>query len=279
MRSAILRSVTVTAAMLFGATALPVRAAPEHGPRLFAAQDCAPRNAPMAAPFAQGTCRGVRPGAVVRMGSGMCTMAFVFRGSDRQNYIATAGHCPLAGRQRERKWTTNGPTATDSRGYWIGNYVYAVFKWTDIGPTYDFALIRLNPGVKPNPKMCHFGGPTRLYQKREQTPSVLKYFGNSPTYSGTLPARSALAANTSDKYYVLAAGASAPGDSGSGVINQRGEAVGVLTGGHGFGIGGTVVPTPDTVFARLDRGVAKAQKALEIKLSLRTAAVSPDTSL
>lgn len=226
-----------------------------------------------AAPFAQGRCLGVRPGAIVRSNSGMCTFAFLFRGSDRRNYMTTAGHCiiPKGG---EKKWSGDrAPTAFNAYGQAIGKWIYANFRWPEIGVTYDIALIRLNPGVKASPKMCHFGGPDGMYAKRESVPSVLRYFGNSPTWKDALPARSAVAPNTSEKNYVLAVAESAPGDSGSGVINQRGEAVGILTGGY------VAHEFPVTVFSRLDYGIARAQKVLKMKFSIKSAAVSPDTSL
>lgn len=63
------------------------------------------------------------------MSGGICTMAFLFKGSDRRTYIATAGHCPLIGKQGERVWKgLRGPTATDSAGSLIGNFVYASFR-------------------------------------------------------------------------------------------------------------------------------------------------------
>jgi hypothetical protein len=237
-----------------------------------------------AAPVAQGTCPGVRPGARVRVGNSICSMAFLFKGSDRRTYIATAGHCALLGKQGEKVWKgIRAPTASDSVGNYIGNFAYASFHWVNTtsspAPESDFALIRLEPGVKANPAMCHFGGPDGIYQKHEATPSVLHYFGRSPMYDDVLPARSAIAPNTLDQSGVFSIGESAGGDSGSGVINGQGEAVGILTGSVGYMTPIGPFGHGDTVIARLDEDLKRAQRALHIKLTIRSAAVSPNTEL
>src|SRR6266513_359767 len=51
---------------------------------------------PASAPFGTGTCPGVRPGAIVRSDVvGLCTLNFLFLGSDGSSYVGTAGHCIL----------------------------------------------------------------------------------------------------------------------------------------------------------------------------------------
>src|SRR5207248_11800424 len=117
------------------------------------------------------------------------------------------------------------------------------------------------PGVAYSAQMCHFGGPDGMYTKHQAVPLVVKFFGESPTYKGRLEARSGVAPNTLDAKGVLVATESAPGDSGSGVIDQAGEAGGVLTGGHGVRTPNNV-DVGDTVLARLDVGVARAQAVL-----------------
>jgi len=240
------------------------------------AQPVPPRVAlPLATPVGQGTCPGVRPGAMVMFSGGLCTFNFVFRGSDRRTYIGTAGHCPNNAIEGEHQWKDDrGPGATDIKGRSIGHFVYSGFKVGNLEPTLDFALIRLNPGVQWSAQMCHFGGPDGMYTRHEPTPQVLQFFGNSPAYRDALPARSALAPNTMDATAVQAIGIAAHGDSGSGVIDQAGEAVGVLSLGiapaelpNGALVGAVIV------FSRLDVGIARAQRVLHLKLSIVSAPV------
>ena len=63
--------------------------------------------------------------------------------------------------------------AADSDGQRFGEFAYAVVQ-----PSRDFALIRLDPGVKASPEMCHFGAPRGLYSTDTDTAVVLRYYGN-----------------------------------------------------------------------------------------------------
>jgi hypothetical protein len=256
----------------FGVSGVPARPAYDEG--CHAATHATPLIGPSVptavAPVAQGVCRGVRPGAMVLMPGAQCTFNFVFRGSDRQTYIGTAGHCPLLDVDGEKRWTGYaGPYAADGGGRTIGHFVYAVLGSANglISPI-DFGLIRLNPDTRWSAQMCYFGGPDGMYTRHEPTPLVVEFFGNSPAYRDVLPARSGLAPDTTDAYAVDAFMPVAHGDSGSGVIDQAGEAVGVLSEGVGVdGPNGAVVGQP-SVLSRLDVGVARAERALHIKLAL-----------
>lgn len=227
-----------------------------------------------ATPVGIGTCPGVRPGAQLQSEIGVCTLNFLFRAPDGQRYIGTAGHCilatnPVSENVGERVWPRgNGPVARDSEGKRIGEFAYAVLQ-----DPKDFALIRIDPTVDASPGMCHFGGPTGLYDGNTSDPVVLEYYGNGVAIGSLVPGRSAVALGISHADHVYAAGLALPGDSGSGVISSDGRAVGVLvtTGLHGFGISENGIDFGTVGITRLGPQIARAQEALGIPLALQTA--------
>ena len=122
--------------------------------------------------------------------------------------------------------------AADSDGQRIGEFAYAV-----VNPAKDFALIRLDPGVKASPEMCHFGAPRGVFSNDTDTAVVLQYYGNGEQIGDVAPARTAVALGTPDPDHIYAAGVAVPGDSGAGVMTADGLAIGALvtSGFHGIG--------------------------------------------
>jgi hypothetical protein len=226
---------------------------------------CRPIGVPTAAPFGAGSCPGVRPGALVETPSGFCTFNFVFRGSDGRTYVGTAGHCvlgegPLVQDVGERRWRRGrGPVAKDSEGDRIGEFAYAVYQ-----EPRDFALVRLDRGVRANPAMCHFGGPTGVNTARSSSPVVLQHFGQGDVVSAVLPARTEVAPNTEDRDQAYAHGVAFLGDSGSGVEDASGRAFGVLVS-IGVGVDGVIGIT------RIEPQRSRASKRLGIGLKLQQA--------
>ncbi|HLJ08044.1 MAG TPA: hypothetical protein VKX24_05875 [Acidimicrobiia bacterium] len=234
-----------------------------------------------------GTCPGVRPGGRVVTTIGDCTLNFLFRAPDGTRYIGTAGHCVNLGTEHtfkdsdssgnghiEKIWARGtGPVAKDPTGQRIGEFVYAV-----VHDPKDFALIRLDPGVKASPEMCYFGAPRGLFTSDTDDALVLRYYGNGTAVGaakvgvepsvgrppgiddgGVAPARSAVAMGTPDPDHVYAAGVALPGDSGAGVMTADGQALGVLVtaGVHGirFAGGPDSIPAPSHLPRADDKGV------------------------
>jgi hypothetical protein len=224
-----------------------------------------------AAPVGTSSCPGVRPGAVYTAANGNgCSMSFLFKGSDDRMYAASAGHCiwatsnvgPSAG--KEESWGPGaGMVVTDGSGATIGQFAYGV--WDD---TRDFSLIRLNPGVDASGAMCYFGGPVSMYTAHTPGTVFLKHFGDGLLFGDTIPARTAFTTDTTDPMWVWAYAASAPGDSGSGVMTEDGQAVGTLVE--------VDLLDGQTGITRLDASIAEAQKVLGITLTLQTAKLEPD---
>jgi len=233
-------------------------------------------------PVGTTSCPGVRPGGYLeisfpdRLHTWNCTLNFLLQGADGRRYIATAGHCPLEGGQTGRfTWrSSKAPIANIYVGEErrrVGEFVYAILD--DVS---DFALIRLDKGVKAKPRMCHFGGPTGINDDLSADPTILHHYGQGIGLGqvftvSTLPARSALAPNMEDAQEVTAYGAVYEVDSGSPVISSDGRAVGVMVAirvnaaADGQGI---------LSITRLTPQVADAEDALGIDLRLLKAPLS-----
>jgi hypothetical protein len=220
-----------------------------------------------APPVGTDTYDGVRPGTVLHSGSELCTFAFVFQGSDRRRYVATAGHCafdpdPARDPGRTQVWKPGtGPVVTDAADRPVGRFVYATLA----GQFHDFALIRLDNGVTADPQVCHFGGPTGINTTVANDDLQVHHYGRAVGLGDYLPAR------TGDMFfglyrpdYVYFYGAASEGDSGSPVLDANGAAIGLVTD----------LATPFTGNVGVNRladHLAAAQKALRIKLTLVTA--------
>ena len=228
-----------------------------------AADLCAPAKAN---PVGSTPCPGVRPGAKAMVGTSRCTLGFVFQGSDRRRYVATAGHCaydpdPATEPGRTDVWKPGtGPVVNDAAGKQVGRFAYA----TMVGDFKDFALVRLDPGVASDPAMCHFGGPTGIDTTVHTRDLLVRHYGHG-TGMESLPAR------TGEMFwglyrpdYVYFYGAATTGDSGGPVITEDGLAVGLVTD--------LATPLTGNVGVnRLADHVTAAQKALKIRLTLLTA--------
>jgi hypothetical protein len=230
-------------------------------------------------------CDGVRPGALVESDIGLCTMNFLFTGSDGHRYIGTAGHCIIeapstGGDFADRRWGPGqGPVARDGDGNRIGEFAYAALNDSQEA---DFALIRLDAGVPASGQMCHFGGPTGLNSDRPGPvpPTVLNHFGNgilvgnlAVTNQTTVPARSAVALGMPNPRHVYAEGLVVPGDSGSGIQSSDGRAVGVIvtTGIHAASVGTSGVDAGTVGVVRLGPMVQRAESFTGVSYALQTA--------
>lgn len=196
-------------------------------------------------------------------------MGFVFKGTARRKtsyYVTAVGNNVLRAPGR-KTWRVGGPQAYDARGKAIGRYVYAVFTDT---PNYStFGLIQLDKKVKPNPQVCHFGGPTNVYGDTSRVPATVEYYGNGFPIDQVSPARTAAApAGTPNDESAFAEGAFAltdVGDNGAPVL-LNGRALGFVDGGVGGGGAGA-----GFVISRIGPWMAQAERALGITLTLQTA--------
>jgi len=277
---AVLLTTSPAGAAMIAAPQPPGTASPEiDGPA--SSEGCAASPiSPAAAtpPVGLSGCPGVRPGAAVRTDAALCTLGFLFRGTDGERYVATSAQCMGAFFGERAPARGRGVVASDEFGRRIGEFAYGV---TDIRA--DFALIRLDRDVQASAQMCHFGGPTGRNDDGGAEPVVLHYYGTGfltsrisvvPEGVGlgrVAPGRSAFAVGLDDPDWVFAFGTAIYGDLGSAVISSDGRAVGLLvfagvvrSGTHSGTLG----------IMRLGPQVDRAEKRLRIGLELMTAPVT-----
>ena len=196
-----------------------------------------------AAPAAAQT---VHPGVQTATGGGQCTANFIFRDST-STYIGQAAHCSSTGGAT----ATNGCTSrslpidtpvTVSGASRPGTMVYNSWLAMQIAGERDpatcqyndFALVRIDPADVPkvDPTVPGFGGPTGI-GTANVLDSVYSY-GNSSLRLGVSqlrPKQGVVVQKSRGGWNnsVLTVTPGIPGDSGSGVMNATGQAVGVLS--------------------------------------------------
>lgn len=194
------------------------------------------------------------------------TMGFLLKGRDTKgkvaNYITTVGNFVFTTFGTKTWKAGTGPDARDGLGKKFGRFVYAAHTNT---PAYtSFGLILVDPKVKVTGQVCHFGGPTGLFRGTGVTPVVGEYYGNGTAAQSVSPARSAVVSGAAHPANAVSQGVWAPGDEGAPVL-ASGAALGFFDGGVGAGGNGA-----GFVISRIDQWIARAQKALKIKLTLVT---------
>lgn len=240
-------------------------------------QGCQPLALPVA-PLGVGECPGVHPGSLIESDNGMCTLNFLFTGSDGDEYIGTAGHCALAtlpvGQNNGEVVFAPGEglEVRGSDGNRIGEYAYAIQE-----DPKDFALIRLDEGVEADPQVPLFGGPTGVNDELTSTsPVLLSNFGNPLGIGGPLATgKTFLALGMSDPDVVAATGVALPGDSGGPVLDEQGRAVGVLVNvGPQLSDSLLSLESLDIGFigiTRLTPQLEQAERAMGVDMTLQTA--------
>lgn len=222
-----------------------------------------------------------RPGDAIAVDGteGGCTLGFLFAGSDGATYASTAGHCVLGNSEIRKTWPKGkGPAVSVSDGSegagQFGRVVFAQFLPTDDNDWLDFALIRLDAGVRASSTVREIGGPTGVYTARDDRPVAMQFYGQGTGASAVDPSRELLAPNTSRATHVYAHGAATPGDSGAPVLTAAGEAVGLVlgAGGNAVGVGlGTASVGHDAApnrIVRLQPVLDHAVGALRVRLRL-----------
>ena len=194
------------------------------------------------APAARAT---VHPGVQTVTGGAQCTANFVFRAGTAV-FLGQAAHCAGTGSATD----TNGCTSPTlglgtpvSVGGYTGTLAYSSWVAMKRARTRDastcayndLALIRLPAAAvrATNPSVPVFGGPTGLAAGTSLGEDVYSY-GNSSLRFGltpTSPKRGTSLGDGGDGWTstVYTATPGIPGDSGSGFLDARGRAVGVLS--------------------------------------------------
>jgi hypothetical protein len=251
-------------------TSLPTSAALEAAPAK--ARPCPERSiVKTAAPFGTTACAGVRPGGLVEFrhaDGGTCSLGFVYSDKYGQLFITTAGHCVVPTGAYKLWAVGKGPVAYVG-GKAVGRAVYARNDPED-PYVYDIAMIQITKGVKVNPQVCHFGGPTSASSTTARGDQVQVY-GNAQGLSEVLPARTLISLGNSNTYDAWIVGPSLFGDSGAPVVSaSSGKAIGFITA-IGYDLRSTASPGVDMLVKRLGPQMYAVSKALHKTFYLKTA--------
>ena len=189
----------------------------------------------------------IHPGVQVFTEGAQCTSNFVLEEGSNV-YLGQAAHCSGTGGQTETNGCTSGslPIGTPvevSGASKPGTLVYN--SWLtmqangetdpDVCAYNDLALIRIDPADvgKVNPSVPGFGGPTGVGTVGELGSTVYSY-GNSELRGGVTklsPKQGVVVQNEGNgwSHDVLTVSPGVPGDSGSGFMNESGQAIGILS--------------------------------------------------
>jgi hypothetical protein len=189
----------------------------------------------------------VHPGVQTFTEGGQCTANFVFEEGSTV-YLGQAAHCSGTGGQTETDGCTSGslPLGTPvevtgasrpgtlAYNSWLAMQAAGETD-ADTCAYNDLALIRLDPGDvgRVNPSVPGYGGPTGLGTVGDLGSTVYSY-GNSGLRLGIpqlRPKQGVVVQNEGGgwSHVVATLTPGVPGDSGSGFLNEAGEAIGVLS--------------------------------------------------
>ena len=173
-----------------------------------------------------------------------CTMNFIFRDQSGANYIGTAGHCVQGGGSVVAQVATR-VDPTDTVIVTLAN-IGSVAKRVNNGIGRDFAVVKIEAPFPVVPGMAGAAGPTGVFCGDPVGQPVIHY-GHGyiffveqghPKVGEVIPDVSLIFKPSAEGFNWVGYGL--PGDSGSGVMNGAGLAVGDLT--HGLAVAGVPVP-------------------------------------
>ena len=191
----------------------------------------------------------IHPGVLLITDGKGCTANFVFTDARGHYYLGQAAHCASRGEPDEFDGCVDPvlPLGTEVRiaGSEVrGTLAYS--SWVamqavgeadeNICKTNDFALVRLPDAAvgELNPSVPYFGGPTGLGPGTSGTGDLVFSYGNTPLRYGIQelsPKRGFLVKRTDEDWSYVAYFLTPviPGDSGSGVLDEDGRALGVAS--------------------------------------------------
>lgn len=130
-------------------------------------------------PVGVSRCPEVRPGVFVSSriaeSRSFCTLGFLYRDKRGTVYASTGADCaaPFVFEPGVRTWPKGkGPVALDEGERRIGEFAFRF----DVGAV-SMSLIRVDPGVRVNPQVCHYGGPTGLVTSVDTVPRPVVVVG------------------------------------------------------------------------------------------------------
>jgi hypothetical protein len=200
-----------------------------------------------ASAWAPAATASVHPGVMTYTEGGQCTSNFVFQDGSGV-YLGQAAHCSGTGGQTETDGCSSGSLPLGTKvevkgaskpGTMVYNSWLAMQAAGESDPDTcaynDLALVELDPADvgRVNPSVPGFGGPTAVGGAGGTGATVYSY-GNSSLRGGVTklsPKQGIVIQNEGGgwSHVVATLSPGIPGDSGSGFLNESGEAIGVLS--------------------------------------------------
>lgn len=191
----------------------------------------------------------VHPGVLLVTDGKGCTANFVFTDAAGHFYLGQAAHCAGRGAIDEFNGCTDevlplgtevairGSRVTGTLAYNSWATMQAVGETDEnVCRTNDFALVRLpdSAAAQLNPSVPYFGGPTALSTETAGIGEIAYSYGNAPVRQGIAelsPKRGTVLKRTDEDWTYLTYFLTPviPGDSGSGVLDEQGRALGVAS--------------------------------------------------
>jgi hypothetical protein len=239
--------IVAAVAMVLGAFAAPAAAtaAPEENP-----SDSAPAES-SEQQWAPAETAAIRPGVMLITENLACTANFIYTSGER-TFIGSAAHCASEGGLSDLDGCTtpsfpvgtnvtiqgfDGVERTGSLAYSSWLTMQEVGETDETVCTFnDFALIEIDPAdvAVVNPSVPIFGGPTGIDTDGLPAGEQVFSYGNSPTRAGldAISPKTGVSAGDigegfAHTYYSVPP--DVQGDSGNGLLDSDGEAVGVLS--------------------------------------------------
>ena len=200
-------------------------------------------------PFAPAATATVFPGVQTVTGGKQCTANFVYTDGTGAVYLGQSAHCASTGGSTQTDGCLTGSlplgTRVDVQGATRpATMVYSSWlamqkaqeKDANTCSYNDFALVRLAPADvgRTNPSVPTFGGPVGVDVDGTSVGEPVASYGNSSLRFGlrsTSPKRGVSLGDTFGgwTHTVYTASPGIPGDSGSGVLDRSGRAIGTLS--------------------------------------------------
>lgn len=204
-------------------------------------------SASAAAGFAPASTATIRPGVQTFTGGNQCTANFLYTDGTGAVYLGQSAHCAGTGDSTETNGCTAGTLPVGTRvevegARRPGTMVYS--SWVAMqrdrernasACAYnDFALVRLDPAdvARANPTVPVFGGPNALDRDGTRAGERVVSYGSSGLRFGLLPEKEGQSLGSSPDRWtheVVTVTPGIPGDSGSGMLDGRGNAIGTLS--------------------------------------------------
>ena len=198
----------------------------------------------------------IKPGVQMTTNGAQCTANFVFKDASGHVYVGYAAHCAGLGSSSDTNGCTTKylPLGTPvqfgtganllSGGTTVGTGKLAYSSWRTMQRLHvtnanrcaynDFALVRVDSASvrKVNPTVPKWGGPNAIASTYLNAGNAIYTVGNSGLRTGTASAKtgSVIARIAGGiAYEIQTSNPGIPGDSGSGFMDSRGRAAGVLS--------------------------------------------------